>query len=224
MKPQKFFLALLILFGFVHICFGQEKSASVLFDEFGAIPCDEFLARLDMFFVELRNNPTATGYVIINGKQEDERQSFRYRGWIRGWTKIRRFDSSRMTIIRGENSEELKIRFWLTPAGANLPDSPDLGWKSPSISKPRIFYSEYDDDGICPGDILISFSEILTQQPDVRGHIVINAKRVKEFNERKKELINEFSEIPSSRLRFFHVRHSSDTYVEYWLVPTKKRN
>jgi hypothetical protein len=173
----------------------------------------------------LRNDPTTTGYAIIKGKkEEDVRQSFRYRSWLRGWMKVRRFDSSRIIIIRGENAENLKIQFWLTPAGANSPDVFDLGWSYPStISKPFNLYSELDADGICPGDGTIRFSEILRGNPDIRGHLVIRAKSLKEFRSRKKELLNEFSEIAPSRLRFFHVRHNSDTYVEYWLVPPKQK-
>ncbi|HEX8368313.1 MAG TPA: hypothetical protein VF604_07205 [Pyrinomonadaceae bacterium] len=227
MKPLKVFLALLFLFVSFQVCFGQEKSESVLVDEFGEIPCDDFLARLDNFFVALRNDPAATGYAVINGKKEAIRQSFRYRSWLRGWMKVRRFDSSLMTIIRGENSEKLKIQFRLIPAGASLPDTSDLGWNSLPITKPFNIYSEFDADEICPGDLIIRFSEILRENPDIRGHLVIRAKSPKDFGNRKKELLNEFREIAPSRLRFFHVRNNSDTYVEYWLVPRnqpRKRN
>jgi hypothetical protein len=63
----------------------------------------------------------------------------------------------------------------------------------------------------------------LTQRSEIRGHFVIHARSIKAFNERKKELLNEFSDIPSNRLRFFYVRNSNDTFVEYWLVPPKKK-
>lgn len=225
MKLSKVFLAILILFSTFQICFGQEeKPKPELIDEFSNINCEFLLAKLDYFFTALQNNPTATGYIIIAEKKENNRQSFRFRGMIRGYTRFRRFDSSRLTLIRSEESKNLKVQFWSVPAGADLPVSSNLSWDSPfSISKPEMFYSENDADTICPGDGLIRFSEILAKQTDLRAHFVINAKSIKAFNERKKELFDEFKEIPANRLKFFYVRNNSDTYVEYWLVPPKRK-
>lgn len=223
MKSLKIFLALFILSVSFQISFAQDKPKAILNDEFGKINCEDLLARLDNFFVALQNDPAATGSIIISEKKNN-RQSFGYRSMIRGYTKFRRFDSSRLIINRSEESENLKVQFWLVPAGADLPISSDLGWESPfSISKPEMFYSEDSDDAICPGDGLIRFSEILTEQTDLRAHFVINTESVKEFNERKKELLNEFKEIPANRLKFFHVRNKRNSYVEYWLVPQKKK-
>lgn len=226
MKSLKIFLALLFLFAAVPGSFGQQKPEPVLIDEFGQINCEEFLARLDRFLVDLSNDPTAVGYAIIDGKKENTRQSFGYRSQLRGWIKFRGFDSSRIIIMRRENTEKLKIQLWLAPAGANLSDSSDLGWKYPlTIAKPLSVYNEADSDGVCPGDGTIRFSESLREYPHIRGHLVIHAKTLKEFSKRKKELLNEFSEIAPGRLRFTYVRHKSDTFVEYWLVPPpQKRN
>lgn len=204
--------------------FAQASPQAKIIDQFGDITCEDVLARLDNFFVSLSNDPTAIGYIIIQGKRENARQSFRYRSLIRGHTKFRRFDSSRLTIIRNEESDNLKVQFWLVPAGADLPQSSNLSWDSPfSISKPEMFYSEDGDDGICPNDILITFSEILIKKTNIRAHFVIKAKTFKEFNERKKELLNEFKEISVNRLNFFYVRNNRDSYVEYWLVPPKRK-
>ena len=231
MKPPKFVLATLIFFSFLQICFGQEKPEEVLIDEFGEINCDDVLGRLDNFLVALGNDPASSGYVIIYGKKENDRLSYRYRSWLRGHIKFRRFDSERVAIIRGRESENLKIQLWVIAPGANPPNNTNLNWDLPfSLSKPRKFYSETNDGGYCPSDILIRFSEILRNQPEVRGNFVIKAKSLKAFNNRKRDLLNEFSGIPPNRLRFFYVRNSSDTYdvdnayVEYWLVPPKKQN
>jgi hypothetical protein len=224
MKPPKIFLVFLILLASIEICFGQKNTISEPFDEFGEINCDDFLGRLDNFLVALRNDPASSGYAVIHGKKENQGPSYRYRSRLRGHIKFRGFDLNRVTIIRGEESENLKIQLWVIRAGTDPPSNTNLGWDYPfSTSKARKFYRELNDGGYCPSDILITFSEILTQRSEIRGHFVIHARSIKAFNERKKELLNEFSDIPSNRLRFFYVRNSNDTFVEYWLVPPKKK-
>ena len=65
MKSQKMFLALIILFASFQICFGQVVPKAERIDEFGIITCEDFLARLDNFFIALNNEPSLTGYAII---------------------------------------------------------------------------------------------------------------------------------------------------------------
>lgn len=219
----KILFTIFILSVSFQISFGQENPKAVLIDEFGDINCEFLLAKLDYFYVTLQNNPAATGYVVISEKKEDNRRSFRYRSWIHGNTNFRRFDLNRLTIIRDNTAENLKIQFWLVPLGADAPNSSNLGWDSSfPVSKPEMFYSE-NDAYICPGEELLRFSEILTEQTELRAHFVINTESIKAFNERKKELSNEFKEVPANRLRFFYVRNRINSYVEYWLVPPKKK-
>ena len=64
MKLVKFPLALLILFVFSQICFGQEKQA-LLSDTFKRIPLGELWARIDAFVQQLQQNSNSKAYIII---------------------------------------------------------------------------------------------------------------------------------------------------------------
>jgi hypothetical protein len=223
-KSPKIISALLVLFFSLQICFAQAKPESVLMEEFSELSCDDLRSRLDNFFIAILNDPTATGYVIIQGSNKNFRQSYGYRSMIHGHIKYRRFDPLKLKIVRVQESEKLRVQFWLTPAGADAPYDSESSRGNPLLlSKSIMIYSEYNDSDGCLTDNLSTFFEILTQQPNLRAHFVINAKSVKEFNEKKKELMTEFKEIPSNRLRFFYVRNRTNSYVEYWLVPPKKK-
>ncbi len=91
-------------------------------DEFGVLANDEVRARLDSFFVELQNNPTATGYIINYGKARDVA---RRETLIRNHIRFRNFDASRIILLRGDqNGGMLRTRFVLCPSGAPAP-TPD---------------------------------------------------------------------------------------------------
>ena len=96
MKLQKILLILLILFDSFQICFGQEKPKAELIDEFGNITCEDLIARQDNLIALLQNDPTAVGYVVIYGKKDDLRGSWRNKRFIDGQTESRRFDEQRI--------------------------------------------------------------------------------------------------------------------------------
>lgn len=88
-------------------------------DEFGAIPNDDVRNRLDNFFVELQNDPTATGYIINYGTARDvaKRETL-----IRNHIRFRNFDASRINLVRGgDNGGTLNTKLILSPSGAPTP-------------------------------------------------------------------------------------------------------
>jgi hypothetical protein len=89
-------------------------------DSFGVLPNDEVRGRLDAFFSQLQNDPTATGYIINYGSDRDVA---RRETLIRNHITFRNFDASRITFVRGEGTE-LRTRLFLVPAGAT-PPTPD---------------------------------------------------------------------------------------------------
>jgi hypothetical protein len=96
-----------------------------LVDQFGNLPNDEVRARLDAFFVALGNNPGAQGYIINYGT---DREISRREALIRDHIRLRRFDASRITLVRGganpRGETGVWTRLWLVPPGANNP-TPD---------------------------------------------------------------------------------------------------
>jgi hypothetical protein len=95
-----------------------EKPGISPFDEFGVAPNDDVRGRLDNFFVALRNDPTATGYIVIDGpkKEADKREAL-----IRNHIRFRKFDANRITIVRGDTSApRVYTKFYVIPAGRSV--------------------------------------------------------------------------------------------------------
>jgi hypothetical protein len=83
-----------------------------------AVP-DEIKAAVDAFYIELNNNPTASGYIINYGTAKEvalrEKQ-------IRAAIAFRKYDISRITFVNGGNlGTGPRSKYWLVPAGANPP-------------------------------------------------------------------------------------------------------
>jgi hypothetical protein len=96
---------------------GLEQPRLIV-DQGKAVP-DEIKAAVDSFFIELNNNPSASGYIINYGTPREvatrERQ-------IRAAIAFRKYDISRITFVNGGNTGEgPRSKYWLVPAGANPP-------------------------------------------------------------------------------------------------------
>ncbi len=74
--------------------------------------------KMDAFFVELSNNPAAQGYIINYGT---DREIAKREKQIRNSITFRRYDASRITLVRGGNREVIKTDLWLVPPGAESP-------------------------------------------------------------------------------------------------------
>lgn len=87
-------------------------------DQFGPLPNDDVRGRLDNYFIALQNDPSATGYIIIDGP---EREVARREALIRNHIRFRRFPQDRITIVRGDTSAgELNTRLYVIPAGRSV--------------------------------------------------------------------------------------------------------
>jgi len=88
-------------------------------DEFGAIPADEVRGRLDTFFADLQNNPNDQGYIIIYGTPREIAVRKRL---IESHIRLRRFDSSRITIVEGpDTGSGVNTKLYRIPPGAENP-------------------------------------------------------------------------------------------------------
>lgn len=105
----------------------DNKPQASNIDEFGRVTNGDIKARLDGFFVELINNPTAQGHIITYGLNREVAGRERL---IKNQIYFRRFDSQRITFVTGGFSKEIKTEFWVVPQGA---ESPKL------VPTPKIF-------------------------------------------------------------------------------------
>ncbi len=95
-----------------------EKPGISSFDEFGVAPNDEVRGKLDNFFVALRDDPTATGYIIIDGPKRD---ADRREALIRNHIRFRKFDEKRITIVRGDTTAPtVYTKLYVIPAGRSV--------------------------------------------------------------------------------------------------------
>ena len=231
MKLQKYFYVLIILFASIQICFGQERPKAELIDEFGLIGCEGILSRIDNFMVEIMNEPNSVGYAVIYGKKNKALDSLQYEGWINGNVRFRRFNEDRLITIRGKEQDNLKIELWIVPAGIEKPFFTESKWNLDlSGIKPFIFFADNYDAGICPGNPLATYAELLFANPNFRGHIVFQDKTDKKFRIREKEILDElvnYYKIPRNRLKLFYDKDKNYPYhftnVEFWLVPKRQR-
>ena len=84
---------------------------------------DDLKARLDNLGVALKNDPTATTYVIAYGGRNSRIGQADFLGdFARNYLMTDRgIDSSRITVINGGFREEDCVEMWVVPSGANPP-------------------------------------------------------------------------------------------------------
>ncbi|MEO7540082.1 MAG: hypothetical protein ABIV21_08635, partial [Pyrinomonadaceae bacterium] len=96
------------------------KPEGTLSDEFGPATDDDVKARVDNFYTQLNNNPSAQGYIINYGTPAEIRKR---RAQIVKAINFRNFDASRVTFIDGpDNGSGVNTKFYVVPAGAETPN------------------------------------------------------------------------------------------------------
>ncbi|MGD9631245.1 MAG: hypothetical protein AB7V18_18565 [Pyrinomonadaceae bacterium] len=129
---MKFTSAFVSILLFVSIITAQ-RSTPTLIDEFGNVPCEDWVGRLDLFLALLYNQPNSTGVIVLyEGKywsyEKDAlvwpvfgevhlranliRSHFDYRG-LQG--------NRRVLFLTGGFRDEHHVELWLVPLGAALP-------------------------------------------------------------------------------------------------------
>ena len=88
-------------------------------DEFGPLPNDEVRGRIDNLFVTLSNNPDAQGYIINYGT---DREIAAREKLIQNHINFRKYDRSRVTMVRGGNPDGVQnTKVYTVPPGADNP-------------------------------------------------------------------------------------------------------
>ncbi len=91
-------------------------------DEWDDIPDDDQRARLDSFFIDLKDNPTSHGFIEIYVDAEKARRSgVRVVKFIVEHAKLRSFDTSRL-VFGVKESTFNSVRLWRVPRGAANPN------------------------------------------------------------------------------------------------------
>ena len=215
---RKIIQVLALTFLLVLVSFGQDDGASVesqdskipiKVDEFGAVGECDLGARIQNFFIELNNNTSATGYIIIyQGKDilPAEYDSNRMERRIKDNIRFLRLDASRIVIVSGGFRDELATELHLVPDGAEAP-VPTGTIPAPTIPKNKSFlydnktiyggyYDYYDNYNFLDEFILASVQAKL----DEENRLAEEAAKSEELNsevpaETEVEAVEENSEI-----------------------------
>src|SRR5215212_7109840 len=100
------------------------KLNSRRFDEFPDISRNDEKARLDNFGIELQNDPTSIGYVIVYPGRASKRAEVQdhFGSVVDYLVNSRGMDASRIKTIEGPKRDHLFVELWITPRGATPPN------------------------------------------------------------------------------------------------------
>jgi hypothetical protein len=135
-RPFPFLL--LLIFVLSSVIPAQEKPSAIKVDEFGKITCEDLLARADNFFMQMNANPSARGYCVIRGSNDLLRRKLGWEAEFKAALAVRMSDSSRLAVVRGPETGDFNVQFWIAPQGADVPDFKPTIWRFslPSGTKP----------------------------------------------------------------------------------------
>ncbi|MDQ3712555.1 MAG: hypothetical protein M3388_10105 [Acidobacteriota bacterium] len=168
----------------------QDAIIPIKIDEFGLIGGCDLNARVHNFFIELNNNPSATGYIILyQGKNElpanQGLSSIEER--IRNEIAFGRFDESRIVFVRGGFRDELANELYLVPNGAVAPEPTDT-IPAPTMPKNKTFI--YDNNILGSDDYYEFLEEFILSSVKAKME---EETRLAQEQARAKELTSEES-------------------------------
>jgi hypothetical protein len=144
----------------------SEAKVAQKFDEFGDILYSDLIARLDNFAIQLMNDPSVKGFLIVYRTRRDlpglsHARSMRMKNYLVGQRGLPR---DRVATVDGGVAEHLTQELWIVPPGtAPIPRSdakvgyvqnPDSAWK-------------FDEHGFLPLDQFSRFGVQLNREAEV---------------------------------------------------------
>lgn len=126
-------------------------------DSFGAVNCEDEMARLDSFAIELQTAPDARGYILVYGGRRDTKlDEIQIRGarMKRYLIENRGVMSDRVQVLNGGYRENFTVELWLVPHGESAPSaSPTINEKDVRLKKDKMI--RYQEPGCFPGKYLV---------------------------------------------------------------------
>jgi len=209
----------------------QDPEARLV-DDYGNLPCEDQMARLDSYFIELQNDPAAQGHIFHYGSARAVAIAERQK---RSYMRVRNMPPDRIVFVNAGPARSIRTQFWIVPPGAappepeapsdaeTVPEETEPEAPAPDPAKPYIYSAEYYDGVICYGmsdEIdLGGYAAMLKENPKYRGNIVIIAMTKAEFRKKEKEIVGFLTKkgIARKRLRTFHKKTFGG--VELWILP-----
>ena len=100
-----------------------RKITSTQIDYYPPLPRDDEKARLDNFAIQLQNDPSAKGYIIVYGgpKETPAQKQKRVKRATDYLTATRGIDSGRIVVVDGGRRDQTTTELWIVPLGADPP-------------------------------------------------------------------------------------------------------
>lgn len=233
MKLRRFLFAFLLSLAAFQFCFSQVKPKAVLFDKFNQVVLGELLARIDGFLQELEQKPDLQGYVVIYPEKNPVTQDFKYYKRYANQINNRIYqqsavDESRIFIVRSKEKDTVEVELWKVPADAEKPFSIEDKFSPPlpDITKAFVFDAIYLEESY-PTFAPKLYANLINNNQNLRGHIVAHGYSKKYALKQAEEwakLLTDNYKIPHNCLKVFSKKTKSNNYyVEFWLVPQKKK-
>jgi hypothetical protein len=210
------------------------------FDEFGDIYLTDIKARLDNFAIQLQQEPTARGFIIIYRSRRDlvglnTRLAARMKYYL---VNLRGIDSSRVVTVDGGTADCLTQELWIVPSGAtptprndahsNQFIDTDSAWKFDEYYYPLL--EDYDEGDAYAGNSLDAFADALAKYPRTLAYIIAYPQYTRErradppktsarmLRAVKGDLVTSYKIAPS-RIRLMNGGYRKLRQIELWVVP-----
>ena len=222
-------LILIIVLFFAVSVFAQEQPKAVLIDEFGKLDCEDFNMRTYNFFNELTKSPTNIGYAVIYSAEGANRPN-----WYEHQLMERVFSfgisKSRVKVFRSSaRKPEIGAQFWRVSPTSQTPifEGIPIDYPDENLLRPRLFFRESYDlpSGPCSNHINVSFAQLIKENLNVYGLIVIVEKNKREAIKAAMYWIDDltgYGGLTRDRIRVQIFRSSNDSHVELWIAPKKR--
>jgi hypothetical protein len=211
-------LLLVMILCISSLTFAQQGSKAELIDEFKDFNCEIFLARMDNFYIRLNNDPSSTGYLVISGNKTQTTRKLTVELLLESAVVARKYDRSRIEIVKGPESGLIKIELWVVPSGVQKPDFHESRWDLTIDKGAEPFMLDSEMAQICPSAPFDAVAgELLEANPSGMIYVIVHGKnpaqRSRELNLTRKRLRG----INSKRVRFF-LRRSYIGYSDYYFA------
>lgn len=121
------------------------------FDEFGDVNCEDEMARLDNFAIQLQNEPAAKGVVIFyggrrfRGRLPKQGEAAARAARLKPYLVDRRgIPSERVVVIDGGYKEKFQVELWVIPADVTPPSpNPTVPAKDIKYQKGKATASQF---------------------------------------------------------------------------------
>ncbi len=198
-------------------------------DEFERVTCEDLSARIDVFQIQLSNNPGKTGFVIFKRGKDPLNKVRWFKKLFTSRFEARNISLEGLKVVMDESGDSVGGSFWLLPPGSTEPISrySEIENDKIDVTKPFIFGYE-DENGICPTFVPRLYAELLRKNPGSRGHLVVSGGTRDErryFVRTWRETFTKDFQIPVNRFRIFYTKASSQGIAggEFWFVPPKSK-